>query len=355
MAWRQRSASNLLGAFLATLLCFHLHATPAWADTKPITISDPNYLVSILKKPAPSNIEELRAIQSQVNKIVAKVQPATVGLISGGASGSGVIISKDGYVLTAGHVSGEKDRNVIVIFPDGSRKKGKTLGLNRDIDSGLIKITDEGEFPFVEMGRSADLQLGQWVISMGHPGGYRPGRTPVVRLGRIQTANQSLISTDCTLVGGDSGGPLFDMDGRVVGIHSRIGVLITANIHVPVDTYRETWDRLAKSEVWGNKIGGNGGRGRRGGDSRPGYLGVRGNDESDRAVISEIVPNSPAEKAGLRVGDVITKFNDRTITQFQELVEQVGNKRSGDEVSLEVQRGEEKLNFKLKLATRPEE
>src|SRR5262249_28543431 len=154
-----------------------------------------------------------------------------------------------------------------------------------------------------------------------------------VRLGRVQLANNNLITTDCTLVGGDSGGPLFDMEGRVIGIHSRIGMMITANIHVPVDTYRETWDRLVASEVWGNRIGGGGGR-RRGQDSaKPGYLGVRGSEESDRAVISEVVPESPAEKAGVKVGDVILKFNDQPIREFQDLVEQVGKKKSGDEVT----------------------
>src|SRR3954454_13544557 len=100
------------------------------------------------------------------------------------------------------------------------------------------------------MGKSSALKKGQWCIATGHPGGYRPGRTPVVRLGRILEANAEALRTDCTLVGGDSGGPLFDMAGRASAIHSRIGGFITATIHVPVDTYRDTWDRLVKAEVW---------------------------------------------------------------------------------------------------------
>src|SRR5205807_4246056 len=98
-----------------------------------------------------------------------------------------------------------------------------------------------------------------WCVVTGHPGGFRPGRSPVVRVGRILELNltspRAYLRTDCTLVGGDSGGPLFDMHGRVIGIHSRIGGSITANLHVPVDTYRETWDRLVKGERWGGGIG----------------------------------------------------------------------------------------------------
>src|SRR5207248_6192434 len=118
--------------------------------------------------------------------------------------------------------------------------------------SGLIKITENGKkWPFAEMSDSAKLKKGQWCLSLGHPGGFRRGRAPVVRLGRVLKFDTTLIQTDCTLVGGDSGGPLFDMEGKVIGIHSRIGGAITANVHVPADTYTETWDRLVKGEALG--------------------------------------------------------------------------------------------------------
>ena len=92
------------------------------------------------------------------------------------------------------------------------------------------------------------LNSSAWCIAIGHPGGYKLGRTPVVRVGRILDVGKAMIQTDCTLVGGDSGGPLFDMFGRVIGINSRIGPNINYNIHVPVDTYHDTWDKLV---VWG--------------------------------------------------------------------------------------------------------
>src|SRR5262249_46582566 len=214
------------------LLMFTLIGPATADDAKPEV-----KLPAVLDKVAPENIEELKAIQLQVRKVLEKAIPCTVGIRIGAAQGSGVIVSKDGYVLTAGHVSGTPGKDCTLVLPDGKTVKGKTLGVNRGIDSGMIKIVEEREWPFVEIGKSADLKAGQWCIATGHPGGYKNGRSPVVRVGRILTPGKSAITSDCTLVGGDSGGPLFDMSGRVIGIHSRIGGSITSNVHVPVDTY----------------------------------------------------------------------------------------------------------------------
>lgn len=210
---------------------------------------------------APENVDDLIGIEKHVQRVIERVTPAVVGIRVGPGSGSGVIINEEGIVLTAGHVSGKPGQDAVIILPNGKQLKGKTLGQNKGIDSGMIKIVggdnDKKEkYPFLDMGKSADLKTGQWVIAIGHPGGFRPNRTPVVRVGRILTTNQFLIQTDCSLVGGDSGGPLFDMNGKVIGIHSRIGGKeITENVHVPVDTFKQTWDRLAKGESWGGQLG----------------------------------------------------------------------------------------------------
>jgi len=312
------------------------------ADEK-VPARDPDAVVP--EKSAPENVADLKAIQQQVKAVLKKVVPATVGIRAGGASGSGVIIDKEGHVLTAGHVSGTADRKVDVILPDGKVVKGKTLGANHGIDSGMIQITDKGDWPFVEMGKSSELTKGQWCIATGHPGGFRPGRSPVVRLGRILEVSRSAIRTDCTLVGGDSGGPLFDLEGRVIGIHSRIGGPITANIHVPVDTYRDTWDRLAKAEVWG------GGFGFRDVSNSP-YMGVEGDPEDKQARITRVVPDSPAEKAGLKVDDVITSFDGKKIEGYAELRPQILKKKVGDKVAVEILRGDKTLTRELVLGKR---
>ena len=199
----------------------------------------------------PRNVQDLHQIQTRVEDVVRRCTPAVVGVLLGSSQGSGVIISPDGYVLTAAHVAKEANREVTLVLADGRRVKATTLGMNRTLDSGLIKITTPGKYTHVSVGNSADLRVGQWCIALGHPGGYRRDRPPPVRLGRILTHHGRAIGTDCTLIGGDSGGPLFDLDGNVVGIHSRIGSSAQANVHVPIDTFIETWDRLLKSEVWG--------------------------------------------------------------------------------------------------------
>lgn len=300
--------------------------------------------VSVLEKLEPENVDDLKAIQKQVRTVLDKVMPAVVGIRSGGASGSGVIVSKDGYVLTAGHVSAQPNRDVIVILPDGTNLKAKTLGGDHGIDSGLIKITEEKDWPFVEMGKSGDVKRGQWCIAAGHPGGFRKDRTPPVRLGRVLVCTDRIIQSDCTVVGGDSGGPLFDLEGKVIGIHSRIGGPITANIHVPVDAYRNGWDRMVKAEVWGQRGPG--------GNQNAVYLGVRIDGEAKGCKIAEVVDGSPANKAGMKINDTIAKLDGRNIESMDDLSRALRRKKPGDEVTVEVKRGEETVSLKVTLVKR---
>jgi len=331
---------RLLGAFVLALVLTVLPA--ANADTRAISVPP---APAALNQRVPENVDDLRNLEKQVKTVVEKVTPAVVGLEIKGSSGSGVIVSEDGYIITAGHVSNTPGLDVTVIFPDGTRKKGKSLGMSKYMDSGMVKLNDEGKYPYCEMGSSADLKKGQWVISIGHPGGFKKGRTPVVRLGRIQELAETLIRTDCTLVGGDSGGPLFDLDGKVVGIHSRIGATIATNIHVPVDTYRDTWDRLAKGDVIGTRLGV-----KPPDDTPAAYLGLTFGDKTQ---IDKIDDDSPAAKAGFKVKDVVTAFDGSKIETLEELKAKLGKKKPGDEVTLEVRRGDgETLNLKVKLGKR---
>ena len=303
-------------------------------------------LPPILDKEAPATVEDLKTIQEHVKKVLKKVVPATVGIQVGGASGSGVIINAEGYILTAGHVSGKPNRTCVVILPNGKTVKAKSLGQNNGIDSGLIKITEKGKWDFVEMGDSSKLKNGQWCLAVGHPGGFKPGRTPVVRLGRILVSNKGFIRSDCTLVGGDSGGPLFDMEGKVIGIHSRIGPNITENLHVPVNTFRDTWDRLAKGESWGSLFS----RPSRS-DDRP-YLGVGFSLDTDDLAITNVYENTPAAKAGLKAGDVIIGIDGKKPTKRIELADFLKAKKIGDEVAIEFERENKALSIKVKLGKR---
>jgi serine protease Do len=298
-------------------------------------------------KATPESLEDLRAMQEHVRAVTKKVMPAVVNVRLGMGQGSGVIITEDGYVLTAGHVSGAPGRDVWLTLADGRRVKGKTLGVNRGIDSGLIKITEQGKWPHVEMGTSKDVKKGQWCLAIGHPTGLRPGRAPVVRLGRVLDFGEVLIRTDCALVGGDDGGPLFDMNGKVIGIHSRFAVPMAANIHVPVDTYRETWAKLKAGEAWGGGVFGQPTR-----RNEP-YIGVTSDPDGEGCKILEIAPGSPAEKAGLKANDVVLRFDGQKIADFDSLRSQVLKRKPGQEVTVEVRRGEAIVSLKLVVGKRP--
>src|SRR5690606_18933696 len=138
-------------------------------------------------------------------------------------------------------------------------------------------------------------------VATGHPGGYEKGRQPVLRFGRVLNNQDTVITSDCTLVGGDSGGPLFDMQGRVIGINSRIAGPLNANMHVPVKTFRDTWDRLAAAEAWGSMPG-----------NAP-ILGVQGSPDSKEPRIEKVFSGLPADEAGVRVGDLVLEFDGKKV------------------------------------------
>lgn len=295
----------------------------------------------------PRTTADLRSLERRVKTVVEKAQPAVVGILARGTQGSGVVVSKDGYVLTAGHVASVPNVPVDVVFPDGKRARGVTLGMNLDIDSGMVKITDEGKFPFVEMGDSRSLKPGAWVVAMGHPGGYRKERTPPVRLGQVLEASATTLRTNCTLMSGDSGGPLFDLDGRVVGIHSRIGEFTYFNMHVPVETYHETWDLLAGADRWGGRFG------PRDLPHEAPVLGVElVETDPKRAEVSLVIPGTAAYSAGLAQHDVIVKYNGQPITSHDKLKVLIARSKVGEEVTIEVLRGGKSKTIKARLGAR---
>lgn len=288
----------------------------------------------------PSTVAELKAMEQHQQELAKKLIPCTVGIVVGPAHGSGVIISEDGYVLTAAHVAGKPDRKATFILPDGRRAQGKTLGIYRTLDAGLMKITEKGPWPFAEKAKPDGIDVGGWCLATGHPGGFQEGRKPVVRIGRILLRDKFAITTDCTLVGGDSGGPLFDMSGKVIGINSRIGRFLTANMHVPIGAYHEAWDRLVRGEAWGHFPG-----------TGP-FIGVRGDPDSDAAKVANVLPKGPAQKAGIKPGDVIVRYGEKQITDFASLQRCVNDSQPGDKVTLVVRRGEKAVKLELVVGKR---
>ena len=335
-----RQTSSYLSLLILLTLTTLAVAQPEAGDERAVAVPVSDKLVDFFSGSTPSSIDELEAAQAHVRELAETVQKTVVGVGVGAAQGSGVIISRDGYVLTAAHVSGRPGRMARLFLSDGRMVPARTLGLNKTFDAGLMKIAiddwEDQNWPHADMGSSVDVELGQWVMAVGHPGGFQADRNPVVRLGRIVHTYKDVLTSDCTLIGGDSGGPLFGMDGRVVGIHSRIGPELSHNVHAPVDSYKEGWERMANEEQWGQMPG------------AP-LVGVTGGQNPDKAEIESIVPGSPAAKAGIRKGDIIIEFAGKDISTFDSLVNVVGIHRPGEEVMVKILRDDKEIDIKLTI------
>lgn len=320
-------------------------ASPKAYASPPIRVELSEAAAAVMQKRYPENVADLRTLEEQVAKVLEAGRKATVAVQLGGAAGSGVVVSPDGLVLTAGHVVGEPGRSVELFFPSGKKARGVSLGVNEEVDSGMIRITDPGPWPYVEVAEPETIHPGDWVVAIGQPNGYFKDRAPPIRLGRVLFQDEEVINTDCTLVGGDSGGPLFNLRGQVIGIHSRIGARLTANMHVPISTYQETWDRLVAGEVWGGRM--------RRGDvptvARP-FLGIAGNPRADDCRITQVYPRMPAAMAGLKPGDVVLRVNDQDIRTFPELTQRIRQQQPGDKVTLRIERDGDELEIEVVLA-----
>jgi serine protease Do len=334
---QNRFRTLLLSAASVMLL---IAGTKGVAET--LSLDSQAALKRIYDGEAPSSLADLRAMETHQRQLSEKLIACTVGLRIGSAHGSGVIVTKDGYVLTAAHVAERPGRKADVVFPDGRKVTGKTLGVYRTLDAGLVKIDGDGPWPFAEMASRDPLKEGQWCIATGHPGGYQQGRQPVVRVGRVLLTGKFSVTTDCTLISGDSGGPLFNMDGRVIGINSRIGRFLEANLHVPITAYYDEWERLSKGENWGNFPG----------NGKGPYIGVQGESNSQEAKISSVVKDAPAAEAGIQPGDVVIRLGDKDISDFESLQLRVHDHRPGDQVNTVVRRGAQTVELVLTIGSK---
>ena len=297
----------------------------------------------MVKGDEPRNQVELISLEKQQTKVAEKVNLVTVNLHHGNTQGSGVIITGEGYILTAAHVAGRPNQKIFINMHDGVQLEGVTMGVNRDMDAGLVRITSARDiavdpWPHASLGASSDLKLGQWCIATGHPGGWMKDRPAVVRIGRLLRILPSTLVSDCSLIGGDSGGPLFDLEGKLIGIHSRIGVEVDDNMHVPVDVFDKSWSRLVRNEAWG---------------SLPGFkpaIGVQGaaDRESENVCkIARVEKGGPADKAGIRAGDVILEFDHQPVQNFDQLKAAVDSVTPGEQVTVELQRDTKKMSLRL--------
>ncbi len=353
----------------------------------------------------PVQAESLKERQTRVMQVVGKVGPAVVCITGSSGkgmmgSGSGVIVSRDGLVLTAGHVLAATGEELTITLPGGREVKGKSLGRDMNRDAALAQITEPGDYPFVEMAASESVEQGEWVLALGHPGGYDPQRGAPLRVGRLwENDNKTYYRSDCTVSGGDSGGPLFDLEGRVIGIHSSISQNLSENRHVPIGVFAKDMERLKKGEVWGklsNLMPGmkdpeetdepkprndrpEGLRKKNQGEDRSEppaaeprkaprqepdtaapakrkvYLGVQLETLEDNTGVQvvEVADGSPAAQAGVELEDVITKVDGVAVTENADVVSKVRAAKPGDKLKLTVKRGSAVKELEVTLSPAP--
>ena len=287
----------------------------------------------------PESVAELAAMQAHVQQLIQRVLPATVSL----PGASGVLVERDGapFLLCAAHVTLAADKAIRIRMTDGRRLTGTSLGANHRSDVSLVRVDSDEDLPAVEIGQSAELTRGQWVLMLGHPSGRKQGRTAPARLGRVLRVPESgYLVTDCTMQGGDSGGPLFDMDGRVVGINSRISGNLAMNMHAPVDALMAEWQELLDGKVTESR--------RRRGRGRLGF-GPPLTYGEGCPVFGDVPADSAAQKAGLRAGDRLFEIAGNDIETRRDVLRILREFRAGDKVAVVVERDGKGLELELEL------
>ncbi|MEN6373363.1 MAG: DegQ family serine endoprotease [Smithella sp.] len=265
--------------------------------------------------------------------------------------GSGFIISNDGYIFTNNHVV-EKADKILVRVSDGKEYQAKIIGTDAKTDIALIKIKPTNSLPVVELGDSDKVKVGEWVIAIGNPFGLEQTVTAgiVSAKGRVIGAGpyDNFIQTDASINPGNSGGPLFNMDGKVIGINTAIvaqgqgiGFTIPINMANTILGDLKTKGRVTR-----------------------GWLGVSIQDISEDmarnmnyksrngAIVSDVIADDPADRAGIKVYDIITEVNGKTIKDSHDLLLKIAALHVGEKISIKVIRSGKEKVFNLTVAER---
>lgn len=276
--------------------------------------------------------------------------------------GSGFIISPDGYILTNDHVAGNASE-ITVTMTNGKHYKAKLIGSDYVTDICLLKI-DEGNLPFIPLGNSDDIIIGEWVIALGNPFGlFELNDKPTVTVGVVSASGMNLepinnryylnmIQTDAAINGGNSGGPLVNSLGQVVGMNT---LIFTGNsgaqgniglgFAIPINKIKRILDEL--------KLNGKIDRDFDVGlsiqsldETIASYYNL---DDTKGVIITRIIPRSPAEKSGLKVGDIILQVDEYKINNEQTLIGVFQEFRTGQSINLKVLRDNDVLNKRMLL------
>jgi serine protease Do len=271
--------------------------------------------------------------------------------------GSGFIVSSDGYVLTNNHVVEGADE-IIVRLNDRRELPATLVGTDPRSDMAVLKIENGDDLPVVQVGRSRDLKVGEWVFAIGSPFGFDYTVTAgiVSALGRSLPSENYVpfIQTDVAINPGNSGGPLFNLEGEVVGINSQIytrsGGFMGVSFAIPIDDAMNVFRQLRDN-----------------GSVSRGWLGVLiqevnrdlaesfGLKRPRGALIAEVMAGSPAQAAGLQAGDIVLSYDGDEVQLPSDLPPMVGRTPVGETAELRVLRGGEEIELQVEIGQLPEE
>ncbi len=268
------------------------------------------------------------------------------------ALGSGFVISPDGYIVTNNHVIDGAD-DIEVQFFGGGKEKAKVIGVDKATDIALLKVSAPKPLPALPFGDSSKMRVGDWVIAIGNPLGQGFSVTAGIISAKGRTLNgtyDNFFQTDAAINRGNSGGPLINLDGQVIGVNTAIlspnGGSIGIGFSMASNVVQNVVDQLQKYGV-----------------VKRGWLGVRIQDvtpemadalglpKAEGAMVTD-VPKGPAADAGMKSGDVIVKFNGTDVPDTRELVSAVGNSEIGKTVPVVVFRGGKDVTLNVTLGKR---
>ncbi|MEE3100517.1 MAG: DegQ family serine endoprotease, partial [Pseudomonadota bacterium] len=257
-----------------------------------------------------------------------------------GSLGSGFVISKDGYIVTNNHVIDGADE-IKANFSDGRSLTAELIGTDPKTDVALLKVEPDHPLDFVDFGDSDHIRVGDWVLAIGNPFGLGGSVSAGIISARNRDINagpyDDFLQTDAAINRGNSGGPLFDMHGQVVGVNTAIispsGGSIGIGFAIPSTIVKNVVDQLQEF-----------------GTTKRGWLGVSiqevtpdlaeglGLDKAAGALVSSVIEDGPAQKSGLQNGDVILRFDGREVEQMRDLPRMVAETKAGKAVKVEVWR-----------------
>ncbi len=271
------------------------------------------------------------------------------------SGGSGFIISPDGYIVTNNHVVEEADE-VEVTLSDDHKIKAKVVGKDPATDLALLKVDNGGDLPFVTMGDSDRVEIGEWVLAIGYPliygktatGGIISAKERKIGISQTTSSFENFLQTDAAINFGNSGGPLVNMRGEVIGVNTAISMQgQNIGFAVPINMFKDIRAQLQEK-----------------GKVVRGYMGVRIRDVDEEiakafglkevkgALVESVEPDAPAEKAGLKHGDVIVRVDAVPVIKTADLIQYVSSKAPGTKVKVSVIRKEKPQEFTIALTQR---